>query len=220
MTDTEPTHPDTGVETDSSAAAPTASPAQHDTAAGVENAPAVPPDASGPTPPLSMAPNLDPPFRVRNPSRIVGPALWIHGALLWSYVVLGELVVSRKFPEPLAWLIVLGVFVRTWFVAVRHLPRDSANLWRRIVSGVLALAIYFFAMAFTTAILGGGGRSGVEALTILLWFFALGSYALGRRMTRAPRPRPSEFSRPLALGLWTVSGASTLVALLSALDRM
>lgn len=189
-----------------------------------------PPEESAPPHPMEIPPvvapaplpssELSPEFRARAPSLIVGPTLWTFGAFLWAYAVMGELVVQLDFPEVVGWIIVLAAVGRAGFVAVRHMPRDRRRVWRPIVPGLLALLGWLFLVVLVSALLGGGGRSETEAVTLLLWGIGVIAYIFGRRLTRAPKPAQRRFGRATTIAVWVVTGGTTLLAVLSVIGHM
>jgi K+ transporter len=147
------------------------------------------------------------------------PALTIFGAGLWAYLVLGELVVTFDFPESLAWLLLVAVFglqCRTATAAGSY-----ASTLRRAIPGVVAFCLCLFWLLFSASVLGTSGRSRVAAVTLLLWFFAVAMYSIGRVLAR---PRANEMAAPpwaprfLRIVVWLVCSGTTALALLAALD--
>lgn len=181
--------------------------------------PAVVPTPSpfGPTPAWSgVTPTPNPPY--------FGPSLAIFAALFWAYLVMGELVVSRDFPERFATLIVLGVFAWHCRGFAERLPQE-VNWTRKFLPAALAPIWFVFVLLASSAVLGTDSRSATEAVTVLLWFVAVAAFFIGRRLTRRKLPptvaaKPSMPQRLSTGALWLLSIGTTLFALISAADRM
>lgn len=175
-----------------------------------------------PTPPVPVpAPelSLEKPNFFRQKSRpLLGGVLWTFGALLWAYLVMGELVVHFELNEVLAVLVVAAVLGISWYGAARHAP--AGNLGRKIAPGVLGIVLFFVALVFVSAVFGSSRQRTVEALTVAFWFPALLAYVLGRNLIRAPKPERSRPQRVGVIALWIASSLVTALALLSATTRM
>src|SRR5262245_50793704 len=61
------------------------------------------------------------PQRVQRP--LLGATLWCFGALFWSYLVVGEIVVWTAAPEALGVIAVLGAFGFAWYRATSQVPQ-------------------------------------------------------------------------------------------------
>jgi hypothetical protein len=171
--------------------------------------------------PVSPPPSVEltPEFRA-SVLPIVGPALWIFGALLWAYAVIGELIVQLEFPELVGVVIVLAAVARAWFVTVRHLPPKARRSVRALLPVLLALLSWVLFLAIVSMVLGGGGRSEIEAVTLLLWAVGVIAYVFGRRLTRAPAPATARFGRAGAIAAWVLVGGTTVLAVLSIIGHM
>jgi hypothetical protein len=145
---------------------------------------------------------------------LLGPSLWIFGVLLWAYVVLGELVVTLDFPEPLAVLLVLSALASAWWFSVGR--RDSGT--RRIAPGLIAIGLWAGVLALAARAESGRSKT-VALVTIVLTLFALLSFALGRYLTRV-RPPATKLRRAGRVALWLISALVTLVTLASSMSRL
>jgi hypothetical protein len=151
------------------------------------------------------------------PSRrrpLLGPSLWIFGVLLWAYVVLGELVVTLDFPELLAVLIVLSALAGAWWLSAGR--ADSGM--RRIAPLLIAIGLWAGVIALSARAESGRSKT-VALVTIALTLFALLSFALGRYLTRVPRPA-TKLRRAGRVALWLISALVTLVTLASSMSRL
>ena len=154
---------------------------------------------------------LDPwvrPRRVQRP--LVGVSLWCFGALLWSYLVVGEIVVWTAVPEALGVVAVLGAFALAWYRGTSQMPR-TPHL-RRLLPGIIAFFSWLLALLISTAVFDTAGRKNAELTALLLWSFAASAYALGRHLTALNRPPSSPFERASRIALWVIAGVATLMA--------
>lgn len=183
---------------------------------GQENLEPLPPPAEATALPAQPAPlpqglPLDPwvqPQRVQRP--IVGASLWCFGALFWSYLVVGEIVVWTAVPEVLGVLAVLGAFAVAWNRAVSQMPQ--APRWRWLLPGISAFFVWLVALAMSSAVFSTSGRKQAELAALLLWSFAATCYALGRHLTAQHRVALSRNARAGRIALWLIAGISTLLA--------
>ena len=175
-----------------------------------------PPAAVGPEPQLLPDRQL---FRQRRARPLLGPSLWIGGALLWAYVVMGEWVVTIELPEVVGWLVVLLAYAGSWTLAVRRSNPDQRRPLHTILPGIAGFFGFAFAVVFTASVLGGSSRKQVAAVTVMLWFVAVAMFAAGRRLTQGRRGRLEGWQRAGLAALWVVSGLGTLVSLLAAMER-
>lgn len=175
------------------------------------------PSPSEPAAPIAeLVPALPPqpfdgwvrPQRVQRP--LVGATLWCFGALFWSYLVAGELVVWTAVPEALGVVAVLSAFGLAWHRATSQMPQ--APRWRWLLPGIIAFFAWLIALAMSTAVFSTGGRKEAELAALLLWSFAAASYALGRRLTAQHDVPLSPNARTGRIGLWLIAGIATLMA--------
>jgi len=171
-----------------------------------------PPSAAAPPaePPIQALP-LDPwvrPRRVQRP--LIGVSLWCFGALLWSYLVVGEIVVWTAVPEALGVLAVLCAFGLAWHRGTSQMP--PAPIWRILVPGIVAFFSWLVALLFSCVVFNTGGRKNAELVALLLWCFAAGAYALGRHLTALQDVSSSTLERASRIALWVIAGLATLMA--------
>jgi len=158
-------------------------------------------------------------FKARAPHPVLGPGLWLFGAALWAYLVAGELVVMRGFPEILALLGVLFAVVVTWFFAIEHsflteAPTDETRTRRLFAPLGIALGLWLSTL-LVSAVIGLTSNVDLDGLiTVGLWLFSLVPFFVGRRMTRSPHASQDSARRALAILLWLGSSLVTLVALI------
>jgi hypothetical protein len=145
---------------------------------------------------------------------VFAPALWIFGALLWGYVVAGELVVNQGLPEGLAVLGVVGAVGGVWRASTAEL-RSERLPWPWLLVPLL-LAIALFPVVLLLAIgLAGSSPSAMVGVPIALWFVAALAVFFGRQ--RSPRPLRASTSAQhwKTLAVYAVSSLLTLFALIS-----
>ncbi|HWA77913.1 MAG TPA: hypothetical protein VG937_36515 [Polyangiaceae bacterium] len=162
-------------------------------------------------------------FKAHPTRPVLGPSLWLFGALLWAYVIAGELVVRSGFPEPLGWLGVLFVLGVTWFFAIERSfvedpPAPNERLKRALSPLVAALGLWIATLIVSTLI-GATSRGDLDGLiTVGLWLLSLAPFFGGRRMTGNRRPPIDPSRRPLGILLWIGAALVTLVALIPVLE--
>jgi hypothetical protein len=154
------------------------------------------------------------PHEMPAPRRSVfGPTVWICGALIWSYVVLGQLVIEANFPEALAWLIVAGVFAGVWSRAQR-----GGSLWRTWAPGMLAALLFLFEVGLTSSFLGTSRRSVAAAVGLALCLFGIAQFFVGRSLTAAPALELHRNQRIALIVTWVIVAGSSGIVLLSMLS--
>jgi len=179
---------------------------------------AAPPFAAPPFPPPPFAPVPNAPhlftdqFRVPRGRPVLGGSLWVFGAVLWAYVVMGEWVLRFDLPEAWGALVVLASYGLAWFSCVEHL-RAPADRWRKLTPGALGLVLFVILILLVTSLFGTTRQSVVGGVTLLLWFFAAAFYMLGRRLTGRPRVIQPRRRTAATVALWLVSGLGTIASL-------
>jgi len=175
------------------------------------------PPLAGPTAPASPAEpafqgllldDLVGPQRVQRP--LVGVSLWCFGALFWSYLVVGEIVVWTSVPEVLGVLAVVGAFGLAWYRGTSQMPR--APHFRILLPGIIAFFSWLVMLAMSTAVFSTGGRRNAELAALLLWCFAASVYALGRHLTALKRVPLSTPARAGRIACWVIAALATLMA--------
>lgn len=156
---------------------------------------------------------------VSSEQRLLGPTLWVSGALLWGYVVLGELVVNVGFEEGLAVPALFVVLIWNWLVVSRPL-RDGDRAGRAALVAGGGIALFLACLLLATTMFGSSQRSHFEGVTVLLCVMGVAGYAAGRRMTALPSPaRGANGSALIGWFAWIVVGLFTVVAMISAMAR-
>ena len=168
---------------------------------------ALPPPLEPPLPGFPLDPWVRP-RRVQRP--LVGVSLWCFGALLWSYLVVGEIVVWTAVPEALGVLAVMGAFGVAWYHGTSQMPR--APQFRILLPGIIAFLSWLVAVLLSTAVFSTGGRKNAELAALLLWSFSAAAYALGRHLTALNRVSLSTPARTSRIALWVIAGLATLMA--------
>ena len=181
-------------------------------------APAPPHFAPPPNPPPPFAPVPNAPhlfsdqFRGRRGRPVLGGSLWVFGAVLWAYVVMGEWVLRFNLPEAWGALVVLATFGLAWFSSVEHLTAP-ADRWRKLGPAALGLVLFVSMILVATLLLGSPRQSIAGAVTLLLWFFSAAFYMLGRRVTARPRVVQPRRRVAITIALWLLSGVGTIASL-------
>lgn len=183
-------------------------------------------------PPLAPVEDEDTPIEVRGrpfsaPPRfpLLGPSLLTFGTLLWAYVTFGDLVVVAGFPEFLATLIVLAVFLRSAYASGRQSlalsPAPPELRQRRLVTpGAYALGAAFSTVLFVSGLAGTSRMSVDSLITLFLLGLSLVTGLTGRRLS-GPLPRPPNASlRALSLGLRIVGALFTFFVVARTLTRL
>jgi hypothetical protein len=173
-----------------------------------------------PAEPIAPPPPIEPPFqgfpldpwvrprRVQRP--LLGVSLWCFGALFWSYLVVGEIVVWTAVPEALGVLAVLGAFGVAWYHGTSQMPH--APLWRILLPGIIAFVLWLVTLVMSTAVFNTGGRKNAELAALLLWSFAASAYALGRHLTALNGVSLSTPARAGRIACWLIAALATLMA--------
>ncbi len=153
------------------------------------------------------------------PRPLLGPALRIYGALLWSYVVFGQFTTSWIDGRPLGegWAL-LGVFATTAAVAVfsvrrsvKVAPTGALGIVRRTAAVVaIALLAWFATVAGVTLtrIFSGDAKTAFALVAM-----ALAASIFGQRMNRDPEGTQGiHGQRVLQVMIWITLAVVTLVA--------
>jgi len=148
--------------------------------------------------------------RRRVPRPLLGVSLWSFGALFWSYLVVGEIVVWTAVPEALGVLAVMGAFGIAWYRGTSQMPRLPQ--WRWLLPGIIGFCSWLVTLAMSTAMFRTGGRSSAEMAALLLWSIAATAYALGRHLTALTPVPLSPPARAGRIALWLITGIATLLA--------
>ena len=171
--------------------------------------PAEPAPPATAEPPLQALP-LDPwvrPRRIQRP--LLGISLWCFGALLWSYLVAGEMVVWTAVPEALGVLAVLGAFAVAWYHGTSQMPR--AAHWRILLPGLIGFFSWLITLLICSAVFETGGRRNAELAALLLWSFSATAYTLGRHLTALNYVSLSKPARAGRIACWVITALATLM---------
>lgn len=177
-----------------------------------------PPHRMPPHPGLDLGPALIPNFRVRATWPCLGPALWMAGVLLWSYIAFGRLVLNRGFPELAAIPIVLFCSALGAYAALERSlgcdPAPTPHARRTRIVQATALGFGLFLGAISLAVIIGltSGEDLDAPLSLLLTVAAVVAVFVGRRTTQAPWLADDPARRALGSLLWLASVALTLLA--------
>jgi hypothetical protein len=175
------------------------------------------------------SPPVAPQFSEARASRLAilwGPALTLFGVVLWSFVVMGQLVTTFSpgkhdllLGEVTGWFFVFAASVGAWVVALRQSFHVSPavgfakRVQRGLAFGILAVLGWGAAMILAVMV----GRSASDgAITVVLMLVASGSFLYGRRVWVESRgPRQEGRSNVLAVALWAGAGLLTFAALIA-----
>jgi hypothetical protein len=143
------------------------------------------------------------------PSRFsVGPALWIFGSLVWTFVVAGEFTTAGFISEEFAVVAVLVVTITTGTLAIRRALAGTSEVRRRTwftIGATLGVSLLFIA-GFAAPVQTLNGSSDV-GMTFLLLLIGIGAAWFGRRWSGPPnRPLPT----PVTVSLLTAGVVLTL----------
>jgi len=191
--------------------------------------PPLPPMGDG-VPPASSTPYRSSPFELSpfaksGPSRLVtlwAPAFTVFGVVLWSFVVMGQLVTTYApgrhellLGEVTGVFFVLTASVAAWVSALRSSLRVSPatgmakRIERGLAFGILALLGWGAAM-IVTLIVGRAMPDGV--ITFFLMATAAATFIYGRRLLQRNEPKARSV---LGMALWAGAGLVTFVALIA-----
>ena len=145
----------------------------------------------------------------------VGPALWIFGALVWTFAVAGEFTTAGFIGEELAFVAVLAVTITTGILAIRRVLAGTSEVRRRTgftIGATLGLSLLFVA-GFAAPVQTLHASSDI-GMTLLLLLMGIGAAWFGRRWSGPPnRPLP----RPVTVSLLTAGVVLTLGAIVHVL---
>lgn len=180
--------------------------------------PSVPPPGfppSGADAATGLAPEA---FAQRRRFPVLGASLWIFGALLWAYLIMGEWVIHLKLPEGVGVLVVAIAYGVAWFTSVRELGQ-SGSRWKLVVPGLVAVVLFAATLLLVSGLFGSSRRSTIAAVTMSLWFFSAAVYVLGRHLRARSRVNRTRWQAAGSIALWIVSGLVTLVSLIATMAR-
>jgi hypothetical protein len=153
-----------------------------------------------------------------------GPSLGVLGVLLWSFVVMGQLVTSYApgkhgllLGETTGALCVVGATAAAWLFAWRRsvdLSPKTGRLTRGIVLALVPLVGFVVVLVFAVTI---SGLASDGMITTLLLGMSGGMFAYGKRLSmRAPLAAPlTEHGHVIRRVLWAGVGALTFAALVA-----
>jgi hypothetical protein len=170
--------------------------------------PAPPPAPPVPPPYGSPGDGWVRPRRVQRP--VLGATLWCFGALFWSYLVVGEIVVWTAVPEAFGVLAVLATFGIAWYRATSQMPPAPRRHW--LLPGILAFFSWLVALVISMIVFATDGRKQAELAALMLWSVAAGTYTLGRHLTAQEHVPLTANARKGRIALWLIAGIATLMA--------
>ena len=157
-----------------------------------------------------------------------GPVLWTFGIVLWSYVVIGQLVTtyapgrhSLLLGEGTGILFVLVASFVAWIVGLRRsLHASPAAAWggrlaRGVVLGMLA-SMSWCTVTVGASIAGQAGSKNADGtVTVFLLVVSIAALLYGRRLSPPVDASPTQRRRTLARLAWTGAAVLTLIALVA-----
>jgi hypothetical protein len=174
--------------------------------------PAIPPPP--PIEPVPLPPSIEvpiPDFTARKSRPLLGPSLWMFGALLWAQIVIGFFVVEKDLPEPFGFLGVAVVMGAVWMLSVKHRQRPTSLRFRHLAPVLLALLYWAGAVVFGLMVAAvANARVGVS---ILLWMLSVAAFFVGRRLTGPSSIPPTLARRAVTVLAWLGAIIFTLGAL-------
>lgn len=148
---------------------------------------------------------------------MLGASLWIFGAVLWAYVVMGEWVLRFDVPEGVGALVVLGAYGAAWISSVRD-RTTPAGPWSSWLPGGIALGSFMGTLLVTLVF--SSPRPGTQAaITVMLWFFSAACYIAGRSVAVPRRSARTRARTAVTVVVWLLSGLATIVSLASTLSH-
>jgi len=121
------------------------------------------------------------------PHALLGPAIWIFGAFLWAYVILGEYTTAGVIGEGLAVLAIILVTGVSWIIAVRRslvVPLGHLGMLGRILApGIIALALSFLCAIAATSLSESSHKNQDTPITLTLMLLSALAFVGGRRLT-------------------------------------
>ena len=171
------------------------------------------------SPPIAQVP-LDAEWgdisRKRRP--LLGPSIWIFGATLWAYAVMGEWVINFDLSERLAFLSVIAVFAISWYSSTGYVP--GGKLREKILPCVFGLGLWSLALLLAAAVFKSSRRADEEGVTVGLWVLAAAAYFIGRYLSTKRELPVSKLVRARTIFVWIVAMLATAIALGSAFESM
>jgi hypothetical protein len=155
-----------------------------------------------------------PTFKRQREWPLCGPALWIFGAVLWAYIVAGELAVraDSALVEALGAIAVLATLFANWYTAVQR--NAEGKKWElRILPGLIAVGLWVVLLGVLTRVSGASTWSEVEAVTLALWAVSVVAFLSGRYLAGSSRRRLTPRGRFGRIALWAISALVTFIAL-------
>jgi hypothetical protein len=170
------------------------------------------PDTSVTTERLDFEAEFVAPFRkVARPHPIIGPGLWIFGAMLWAYVVLGEYTTAGFIGEAISVSLLTFAVGACWYFAVQRCSvpsqRKFVRLGRALVPGFIALLLLVGCALFMNFV--GESSHQNQDVPMTLAFMVIGILAFfgGRRLTVSvdKQPSPNTFAHLPLIGAVLIS---------------
>jgi hypothetical protein len=156
------------------------------------------------------------------PRTVLGPALSVFAALLWTFVVAGQFTTSWVTGTPLgqgvAFLLVTLATFTAWVIGIRqsriaYPPRQTSHLvWRAIGIAALAFALFFVCLAAAAAA-GGVSSTNHDLLIPFVLVVVAGIAAIvGPKLTFRVRLQRTHRARVLLVIAWLAGALLTLIA--------
>lgn len=118
-------------------------------------------------------------------ARRIGTGIWYAGVVLWSYLIVGELVVSAGLPEVVGYMAFVGIVVGAFLQGAN---RVGIVAMRKLAA--LSVGADVFGVLLLSSIIGSSRRSEYQALSFGLLLISVGLVLWGIRFSRGGLPKP------------------------------
>jgi hypothetical protein len=155
-------------------------------------------------------------FRSTRYRPLLGPALVCFGAMLWAYVVLGDLVLAFGFPEAAAVLVLLVTFGASAHASGRQslalLPPNPGGEARRLVlPGLAGFGFTLVTVLVVTAFAHAGRASADSPITLFLLATSFVAATYGYHLSGPSLNRPGGALRALSIAARVFGGLLTII---------
>jgi hypothetical protein len=117
-------------------------------------------------------------------ARRIGTRIWYAGVFLWTYLVVGELVVGVGLPEAFGWSAFAGVVVGTFLHGANRIGTGEMGKSAAISVGSVIACVFVFA-----TLVGSSRRTEYQVLSLVLLLASIGLIFWGRHYSRGGLPQ-------------------------------
>lgn len=118
-------------------------------------------------------------------ARRIGTGIWYAGVFLWTYLVVGELVVSLELPEFFGWSAFAGVVVGAFLHGANRIGTLAMRTVAAISVGSVIAGIFFL-----VTVVGSSHKVEYQTVSLLLLIASVGLILWGIRFSHGGLPRP------------------------------